>query len=110
VRLAEILVDVVQLPGVGIEGCRPRRLPRQLAVAASGHSCVVIESAIAEHLEVLGRATPVRLRVFLRVDHADALDGLLRSRERGQATFLSYLLISLSAGRPRGRMVLSSPN
>ena len=30
--------------------------------------------------------------------------------ERGQATFLSYLLISLSAARPRGRMVLSSRN
>src|ERR687891_1790009 len=32
------------------------------------------------------------------------------STSKGTGYFLSHLLISLKAGRPRGRMVLSSPN
>ncbi len=78
VRLAPVLVGVVELPDVVVEGGhlladeQPGRLvPRHRGPA------LVVDAAVAEHLEVLRLVPLGRLGVVERVQHADALDGLL---------------------------------
>ena len=92
VRLAPVLVGVVELPDVVVEGRglladqEPRRLvPRHRGPA------LVVDAAVAEHLEVLRLVPLGRLGVVERVQHADAFDRVLLhavDRER------------LRAGRP----------
>src|SRR6185295_16366027 len=78
VGLRELLVNVVQLPGVVIETGAARGQPRQSAVQTPGDPAVVVERAVAEHLEVLGDSPAWCGLVAEGVGHADALDGLLR--------------------------------
>ena len=79
VRLAPVFIGVVELPGVVVE-CRgflardyePRRLvPRHRGPA------LVVDAAVAEHLEVLCLMLLGRLGIVERVRHADAFDRML---------------------------------
>ena len=75
--LAEVLVDVVELPHVLGELVARLRLPRRL-VHGGGDPAVAVDGAVAEHLEVL-RLVPVRrLGIVEGVDHADAFHRRLR--------------------------------
>ncbi len=77
-------------PGSSPSSCRraPRRRRRRRAVfspmSSQGVLCLrhrgpalVVDAAVAEHLEVLRLVPLRRLGVVERVEHADALDGLL---------------------------------
>src|SRR5499426_604059 len=74
VRLGKVLLDVVKLPGVLVEADAARRDPRRLAVQTSGDPPVLIERAVAEHLEVLRDAAARRVLGGEGVGHADSLD------------------------------------
>ena len=78
VRLAPVLAGVVELPDVVVEGRgfladeQPRRLvPRHRGPA------LVVDAAVAEHLEVLRLVPLGRLGVVEGVQHADAFDRVL---------------------------------
>ena len=73
------LVDVVKLPFVVVR--RRRLLPNSHGSdrrRGAGDPAVVVDGAVAEHLEILRAVLRRRLRVIERVDHAHALDRLLR--------------------------------
>jgi hypothetical protein len=78
VDLGPVRRRVVQLPHVVVEGpqVRYRELPRD-AVARHGCPPLVVDPAVAEHLEVLRLAAFVRATVVEGVPHADAFDGAL---------------------------------
>src|SRR5215813_4866028 len=77
--LAKVLGEVVELPGILSEISRPDIDPGQPAVAAAGDPAVMIESAVAEHLEVL--------RVVLTW-----IVGVLTTESIGQTHALDWLL------------------
>ena len=91
VRLGPVGIGVVQLPDVVIEGGRFRRqLPRD-GVAGDRRPAVVVDAAVAEHLEVLDGVLVLGVPVVEAVEHArafhrrllDALDvGRLRHARR----------------------------
>src|SRR5499427_1490487 len=74
IRLGKVLLDVVKLPGVLVEADAARRDPGRLAVETSGDPSVVVERAVAEHLEVLRDTAARRLLRGEGVGHADSLD------------------------------------
>src|SRR5271165_4948701 len=78
VRLAPVLGGVVEFPDVVVEGqdFLADQNPRCLVPRHRGPA-LVVNAAVAKHLEVL-RLVPFRcLAVIERVEHADALNGLL---------------------------------
>ena len=76
VRLAPVGVRVVELPGV--VGERRQRLDHPRGrVARDRGPALVVDAAVAEHLEVLRLAPLGRAGVVERVAHAHALDRLL---------------------------------
>ena len=78
VRLAPVLCGVVEFPDVVVESrdFLAEKKPRRLVPGDRGPA-LVVDAAVAEHLEVL-RLMPVRrIGVVERVQHADALDRLL---------------------------------
>ena len=76
-RLAPVLVGVVELPDVIVER---RGLFLRPGVRVPGHRgpALVIDAAVAEHLEVLRLVPLRRLGVVERIEHADAFDRRLR--------------------------------
>src|SRR5262249_37688718 len=78
-RLAEVLGDLVEFPCILSEIGGTDIYPGQAAVAAAGDPAVMIESAVAEHLEVLG--------VVLTW-----LPGVLTTESVGQTHTLDWLL------------------
>ena len=80
VVLGGVLLDVIKLPIVAGDHIRRRlgaQLPRQGHRRRRRHPTVVIDGAIAEHLEVLRRVSGrgVGVRLVPRVRHARAFDG-----------------------------------
>ena len=77
-RLAPIVLRVVKLPNIVIKRGRlfAREQPWSLVPGYRGPA-LVVDTAIAEHLEVLRLMTLCRLRIVKRVQHADAFDGVL---------------------------------
>ena len=77
VRLTEVFVDVVQFPG------HVQQVPRLVlaeprdAADRARHPAVVVNTLIAEHLEVLRRSSARSVNVIEGVDHAYSLDRLL---------------------------------
>src|SRR5262249_15653278 len=78
VCFAEVLRDVKELPFVLGEVIAAGVLPWEPAMPGYGDPAIMIERAIAEHLEVLGMPLLFRAGLVKTVDHADALDRLLR--------------------------------
>ena len=78
VRLAPVLISVVELPVVIVE-CRDFLAPKEPWRAVSRHCgpAFVVDAAVAEHLEVLCLVPLGRLGVVERVRHADAFDRVL---------------------------------
>ena len=76
VRLRPVGVGVVQLPGVVGERRQRRHYPRRRVTGDRGPA-LVVDAAVAEHLEVLRLAPLGRGRVVEAVAHAHALDRLL---------------------------------
>ena len=82
VELGGVLLDVVELPVVPGDHIRRRsgaELPRKICRGRDRHPALVVDGAIAEHLEVL-RGVPGRrvgVRLVPRVRHAHAFDGAL---------------------------------
>src|SRR5262245_34492193 len=79
IGLAEVLARVIQLPHVIFERYR-LDLPGQPrgAVLGDRRPTVVVDAAIAEHLEVLKGPAARRLGGAERIRHADAFDRALR--------------------------------
>ncbi len=77
--LTEILLDVVKFPAIVGEIRGALGHPREPSMATARGPSLVVESSIAEHLEVLRSAPALRVRVrsVERVGHADPLDRLL---------------------------------
>ena len=80
VELGGVLLDVIKLPLVPGDDIRRRgaaQLPRESHRRRGRHPPVVIDGAIAEHLEVLRRVSGrgVGVRLVPRVRHAHAFDG-----------------------------------
>src|SRR6185437_12908207 len=86
-RLAEVHINVVELPTIVIEiRCSPGH-PGQPTVPAACDPSLVIDRSIAEHLEILGRTRALCARALPveGIGHADSLDRLLRdSIEHGR--------------------------
>ena len=83
-RLAPVLVGVVELPDVIVER-RGLFLRPRVGVPRHRGPALVIDAAVAEHLEVLRLVPLRRLGVVERIEHADAFDRRLRDavhRER----------------------------
>ncbi|MNO70257.1 hypothetical protein D3C76_611320 [compost metagenome] len=78
VGLAEVFVDVVQLPGglIHVE-LFAVRIPRR-GTNRGGEPAVLVDATVAEQLEHLATAAILGLRVVEAVQHADAIHGLLR--------------------------------
>src|SRR5262249_49887951 len=80
VRLAEIFVDVIQLPLEIVRiRFRPRCYPRESKGGGAGHPPVLVNRAIAKHFEILDRVPRRGLGVGKSVDQADAIHRLLAS-------------------------------
>ena len=77
VRQAEVRPGVVQLPRVVFERRPGLEFPRR-PVDGAGQPAVVVDGAVAEDLEVLGRVPARRLGVREGVGQAHAFDGRLR--------------------------------
>ena len=82
VGLGGVLLDVIELPLVPGDHIRRRggaQLPRERRRGRARHPPVVIDGAIAEHLEVLRRVPGrgVGVRLVPGVHHAHAFDGAL---------------------------------
>ena len=82
VELGGVLQDVVELPLVPGDHDRRRgaaQLPRERCRSRRRHPAIVIDGAVAEHLEVLRRVPGrgVGVRLVPRVYHAHAFDGEL---------------------------------
>src|SRR5690348_13276900 len=75
--LAEVFLDVVELPDIVREIRRALRHPRQPSMAAACHPTVGIDRTVAEHLEVLSRVCARRVRSIEGVGHTDTLDWFL---------------------------------
>ena len=73
---AEVFLHVVQLPGVLGEPVLD--LAPRLEVNGAGKPAVEVDTAVAEHLEVLDLVPAGRFGVVKAVEHAPALDGALR--------------------------------
>src|SRR5262249_15606111 len=72
------LLDVVQLPGVlGKVSGPPTGLPGYGPVSGGCHPAVVVDAAVAEHLEILSPPPGGGPGVVKGVGHAHALDRLL---------------------------------
>ena len=78
VTLGEVVTHVVELPGLlwAVERRRTEPDPRDLPVETGSHEPVVIDTAVAHHLEVLG-APAVNPGIGERGQHRLALDGHL---------------------------------
>ena len=72
----EIVPHVVEVPDIGGQRRQVARLPWR-AVDGAGQPAIVVDRAIAEHLEVLRLVPLGRLRIVEGVEHAGALDGRL---------------------------------
>ena len=81
VRLAPVLVGVVELPDVVVEsrGLLADEEPGRLVPRHRGPA-LVVDAAVAEHLEILRLVSLGRLGVVEGVQHADAFDGTLLRR------------------------------
>ena len=81
VGLRPVFVDVVSLPTETVHDVRRRlrqtEVPRRIQRRRRGHPAVMIDGALAEHLEVLRRPLAWRGGVVPRIDHAHAFDRLL---------------------------------
>ena len=79
-RLAEVLRDMIQLPMVAADHirCGRRHIPRHPGRARARQPYIMVNTAVAEHLEVLCVARGRRLGIVERVDHAYSVDRLLR--------------------------------
>ena len=77
VGLRKVFFDVVQLPGVVIKAGGAGHLPREFPVAAPRDPAVVIDGAVAKHLEVLGDPLALCIGMFPGVVHRHAFDGAL---------------------------------
>ena len=82
VELGGVLFDVIEFPLVAGDHIRRRlgaEFPRECNRRRGRHPPVVIDGAIAEHLEVLRRVSgrSVGVRFVPRVRHAYAFDGVL---------------------------------
>ena len=85
--LAEVVFEVVELPGGVHEAVAAAGgFPGQ-AVAAARDPAVVVDRAVGGELEILGRAAALGLRVVERVGHRDPFDRLLLDTvdDRGRA-------------------------
>ena len=83
-RLAPVLGRVVELPDIVVEG-RGFRRSRSPGRPVLGHRgpALVVDAAVAEHLEVLRLVPLSRLGVVERVQHADTLDRVLMHAVHG---------------------------
>ena len=77
VRLAPVGVGVVELPGVVGERRQRQPLDPRRGVPRDGGPALVVDAAVAEHLEVLRHVAFRRVAVVEGVAHAHALVGLL---------------------------------
>ena len=79
---AEVLGDVIELPLVAADyidlGSVERVFPRQRSAGSCRPPSIVIDAAIAEHLEILRPASGRRFGIVEGVGHPYALDGFLR--------------------------------
>ena len=75
-RLGPILVRVVELPDIVVEGALVRTKPGD-AVPRDRRPSLVVDAAVAEHLEVLRLAPLGGFGVVERIQHAGALVGRL---------------------------------
>ncbi len=78
-RLRPVLRRVVQLPDIVVE-CDRLDLPclPRCAVLGDGRPALVVDAAIAEHLEVLGFMPICRPRIIERIGHAHAFQRTLQ--------------------------------
>src|SRR5580698_8272986 len=78
VRLTPVFVGVVELPNVVVErrGYLAYKNPWRFMSCDRGPA-LVVNTAVAEHLEVLRLVLLCSLCVVERISHADALDGML---------------------------------
>src|SRR6185437_1381605 len=72
--LAEVFLDVIELPAIVGKVRGPPGYPGQPSMAATGNPSLIVNGSIAKHFEILDGACAVRVRLIKAVGHADALD------------------------------------
>ena len=85
VRLGPVGVGVVELPGVVVERRQRQTLDPRRRVAGDRGPALVVDAAVAEHLEVLRLVALGRVGVVERVAHAHALVSA-SARRRGRSS------------------------
>ena len=102
VRLGPVGVGVVQLPDVLVERLLQRPDPRHGVPGHRGPP-LVVDAAVAEHLEVLRRVTFRGIRVVERVHHAGALVAAPAAR-CSRSSEPEFLRLRESSARRRSRV------